>query len=87
MSGEIQLGFFQSPFFDSTIFTERLAESLRTIPTSPTVQSAVFLCFRVILIRMSPQHVTSLWPLIITEMVQIFSYLEQELSTDTEEWR
>jgi len=65
---------------------ERLAESLRTIPTSPTVQSAVFLCFRVILIRMSPQHVTSLWPLIITEMVQIFSYLEQELSTDTEEW-
>merc|ERR1711997_18681 len=28
----------------------------------------------------------SLWPLIITEMVQIFSYLEQELSTDTEEW-
>ena len=66
---------------------ERLAESLRTIPTSPAVQSAVFLCFRVILIRMSPQHVTSLWPLIITEMVQIFSYLEQELSTDTEEWR
>lgn len=66
---------------------ERLAESLRTIPTSPAVQSAVFLCFRVILIRMSPQHVTSLWPLIITEMVQIFSYLEQELSTDSEEWR
>merc|ERR1712020_795806 len=53
---------------------------------SLTVQSAVFLCFRVILIRMSPQHVTSLWPLIITEMVVIFSYLEQELSTDTEEW-
>ena len=73
-----------SSFFDEI---ERLAESLRTIPTSPSVQSAVFLCFRVILIRMSPQHVTSLWPLIITEMVQIFSYLEQELSTDSEEWR
>ena len=68
-------------------FLERLAESLRTIPSSPGVQSAVFLCFRVILIRMSPQHVTSLWPLIITEMVLIFSYLEQELSTDSEEWR
>ena len=67
-------------------FLERLAESLRTIPSSPAVQSAVFLCFRVILIRMSPQHVTSLWPLIITEMVVIFSYLEQELSTDSEEW-
>ena len=36
---------------------------------------------------MSPHHVTSLWPLIVTEMVIIFSYLEQELSTDTEEWR
>ena len=69
------------------LFLERLAESLRTIPSSPGVQSAVFLCFRVILIRMSPQHVTSLWPLIITEMVLIFSYLEQELSTDSEEWR
>ncbi len=66
---------------------ERLAESLRTIPTSPSVQASVFLCFNVILVRMSPQHVTSLWPLIITEMVQIFSYLEQELSTDSEEWR
>lgn len=66
---------------------ERLAESLRTIPTSPRVQSAVFLCFRVILVRMSSHHVTSLWPLIITEMVQVFSYLEQELSTDSEEWR
>lgn len=74
-------------FQKTIIFLERLAESLRTIPTSPMVQSAVFLCFRVILIRMSPQHVTSLWPLIITEMVQIFSYLEQELSTDSEEWR
>ena len=66
---------------------ERLTECLRTIPSSPNVQAAVFLCFRVILIRMRPQYVTSLWPMIITEMVQIFSYLEQELSTDTEEWR
>ena len=74
-------------FYSISYSLERLAESLRTIPSSPAVQSAVFLCFRVILIRMSPQHVTSLWPLIITEMVVIFSYLEQELSTDSEEWK
>lgn len=67
--------------------SERLTESLRTIPSSPSVRAAVFLCFRVILVRMSPHHVTSLWPLVITEMVQIFSDLEQELSTDTEEWK
>lgn len=65
---------------------ERLTESLRSIP-SPAVQSAVFLCFRVLIVRMSSHHVTSLWPLIITEMVQIFSYLEQELLTDSEETR
>ena len=93
IQGKIKNYNFFSIFFSSKLYSsffdeiERLAESLRTIPTSPSVQSAVFLCFRVILIRMSPQHVTSLWPLIITEMVQIFSYLEQELSTDSEEWR
>ncbi|XP_059082535.1 protein dopey-1-like isoform X2 [Tigriopus californicus] len=65
---------------------ERLADSLRSISNNPALPSAVFLCFRVILVRMSSQHVTSLWPIIITEMVQIFSYLEQELSTDSEEW-
>ncbi|QQP50222.1 Protein dopey1 -like protein [Caligus rogercresseyi] len=66
---------------------ERLAECLRNASNSPEVQSVVFLCFRVILLRMSQLHLTSLWPLIITEMVQIFSYMEHELSTDSEEWR
>ena len=53
--------FIISYFFHFFFFQilERLAESLRTIPTSPTVQSAVFLCFRVILIRMSPQRTCS----------------------------
>jgi len=36
---------------------------------------------------MTPQHVTSLWPIIISEMVQVFLHIEQELSTDTEEFR
>ena len=64
-----------------------IAESLRTIPCSPEVRAAVFLCFRVVLVRMSAAHAQIAWPLIITEMVQIFSDLEQELSTDSEEWR
>ena len=69
------------------LVSERMVESLRTIPCSAEVRAAVFLCFRVVLVRMSAAHVTSMWPLIITEMVQIFSDLEQELSTDSEEWR
>lgn len=53
----------------------------------PSVQAAVFLCFRVLLLRLSPDHVTSLWPIIIAEMVQVFLAIEQELMTDTEEFK
>ena len=67
--------------------TDRLSECLRTVPVSPLVQSAVFLCFRVILLRMSAVHVTFLWPVIITEMVVVFSNMEQELSSETPEFR
>lgn len=30
---------------------------------------------------------TSLWPVIITELVQVFLMMEQELATDTEQFR
>ncbi|XP_058065105.1 protein dopey-1 homolog [Anopheles bellator] len=66
---------------------EQLANSLRLPQVVPLIQSAVFLCFRVLLLRMSADHVTSLWPIIIAEMVQVFLSLEQELMTDTEEFR
>ncbi|KAH0566539.1 hypothetical protein KQX54_000954 [Cotesia glomerata] len=67
---------------------ERLADSLRLPQVIPTIQAQVFLCFRVLLIRMSPQHTTSLWPVIVSELVQVFLYIEQELGsgTDTEEF-
>lgn len=66
---------------------EQLANSLRLEKVVPSVQAAVFLCFRVLLLRMSPDHVTSLWPIIIAEMVQVLLSIEQELKTDTEEFR
>jgi len=66
--------------------TDRLSDCLRTVPVSPAVQAAVFLCFRVILLRMSAVHVTFLWPVIITEMVLVFSYIEQELSSDSQQF-
>uniref|UniRef100_A0A8D1FQ80 DOP1 leucine zipper like protein A n=1 Tax=Sus scrofa TaxID=9823 RepID=A0A8D1FQ80_PIG len=50
---------------------ERLVESLR-LPQVPTLHSQVFLFFRVLLLRMSPQHLTSLWPTMITELVSEF---------------
>ncbi|XP_039275981.1 protein dopey-1 homolog [Nilaparvata lugens] len=66
---------------------ERLAESLRLPQAVPGVQAQVFLCFRVLLLRMSPHHVTSLWPIIVSEMVQVMLHMELELSTDTDEFR
>ncbi|ESO88953.1 hypothetical protein LOTGIDRAFT_154021 [Lottia gigantea] len=65
---------------------ERLAESLKVLQV-PSVQSQVFLCFRVLLLRMSPNQLTSLWPTIITEMVHVCLQMEQELSTDTDEFK
>lgn len=66
---------------------EQLANSLRLPQVVPLIQAAVFLCFRVLLLRMSADNVTSLWPIIIAEMVQVFLSIEQELMTDTEEFR
>ncbi|XP_071998137.1 protein DOP1A isoform X2 [Engystomops pustulosus] len=60
---------------------ERLVESLR-LPQVPTLHSQVFLFFRVLLLRMSPQHLTSLWPTMITELVQVFLLMEQQLTAD-----
>lgn len=66
---------------------EQLSTCLRLPQVIPCVQAAVLLCFRVLLLRMSPDQVTSLWPTIIAEMVQVFLSIEQELMTDTEEFR
>nr|XP_022916081.1 protein dopey-1 homolog isoform X1 [Onthophagus taurus] len=64
---------------------EQLTSSLRL--NVPNVQAQVFLCFRVLLLRMSPLQITSLWPIIISEMLQVFIQIEQQLSTETDEFR
>lgn len=60
---------------------ERLVESLR-LPQVPTLHAQVFLFFRVLLLRISARHLTSLWPTMITELVQVFLLIEQELTAD-----
>ncbi|XP_030388134.1 protein dopey-1 homolog [Scaptodrosophila lebanonensis] len=64
---------------------EQLVNSLRLLPLGPSVQAAVFLCFRVLLLRMSPDHVTSLWPIIIAEMVHVFLAMEHELKSESDD--
>ncbi|XP_073990011.1 protein DOP1 homolog isoform X1 [Rhodnius prolixus] len=66
---------------------ERLAESVKLPQLVPSLQAQVFLCFRVLLLRMSPAHIIPLWPTIISEMVQVMMHMELDLSTDYEDFR
>lgn len=65
------------------LIQERLTEALRMNP-SPGVSAQMFLMFRVLLLRMSSQHLTSLWPIMVTELIRIFVRLEKCLHIEKE---
>ncbi|CAL8268398.1 unnamed protein product [Lota lota] len=65
------------------LIQERLSETLRVTQT-PAVSAQTFLMFRVLLLRISPQHLTSLWPIMVTELIRIFSRLNKALQSDVE---
>eukprot|EP00794_Sanderia_malayensis_P000522 gene522-1172_t len=57
---------------------ERLVESLRQ-KQAPALHQQVFFCFRVLILRMSPHHLTSLWPPIVTELILVFLQMERDI--------
>ncbi|XP_066542058.1 protein dopey-2 [Hoplias malabaricus] len=63
------------------LIQERLTENLRTGQT-PAMVGQMFLMFRVLLLRISPQHLTSLWPIMVTELIRIYTRLEKRLLED-----
>ncbi|KAF9056037.1 Dopey, N-terminal-domain-containing protein [Panaeolus papilionaceus] len=63
---------------------ERLVDIFRSVP-SPIVQSEVFLCIRILLCRLSPNNLTSFWPVILTEMYGIFERTIASLPADGSE--
>ncbi|XP_030613760.1 protein dopey-2 [Archocentrus centrarchus] len=63
------------------LIQERLTETLRMNP-SPAVFAQMFLMFRVLLLRISTQHLTSLWPIMVTELIRTFTRLEKVLKVD-----
>ncbi|XP_016141946.1 protein dopey-2-like [Sinocyclocheilus grahami] len=65
------------------LIQERLTENLR-VGQTPSVSAQMFLMFRVLLLRISPQHLTSLWPIMVTELMRIFNRLEKTLLDDKE---
>ncbi|CAG5865680.1 unnamed protein product [Menidia menidia] len=65
------------------LIQERLTETLRMNP-SPAVSAQMFLMFRVLLLRISSQHLTSLWPIMVTELIRTFARLEKALKEEKE---
>ncbi|XP_015219301.2 protein dopey-2 [Lepisosteus oculatus] len=65
------------------LIQERLTENLR-VGQTPFVAAQMFFTFRVLLLRISPQHLTSLWPIMVTELIQAFVQLEDRLAEEEE---
>jgi hypothetical protein len=51
---------------------EKLVDILRTDIVSSRVQSEVYLCLRVLMCRISAQHLTNFWPVILAELLKVF---------------
>uniref|UniRef100_A0A2K6FAM5 DOP1 leucine zipper like protein B n=1 Tax=Propithecus coquereli TaxID=379532 RepID=A0A2K6FAM5_PROCO len=65
---------------------KRLTDNLR-VGQTPTVAAQMFLFFRVLLLRISPQHLTSLWPIMVSALIQTFIELEEDLKEEDESLR
>ncbi|KAH9425389.1 Protein dopey-1 [Dermatophagoides pteronyssinus] len=59
--------------------SQQQSQSSSQLHSQSILQSQVLLAFRVILLRMSPHYLASLWPFIYTEMFQVFLSIEQAL--------
>ncbi|XP_075856441.1 protein DOP1B [Microcebus murinus] len=68
------------------LIQERLTDNLR-VGQTPTAAAQMFLFFRVLLLRISPQHLTSLWPIMVSALIQTFIELEEDLKEDDESLR
>lgn len=52
---------------------EKLVELLRWSSAEPIIHSEVYLCVRVLLCRLSPHNLSSFWPVILTELIRLFT--------------
>ncbi len=50
---------------------ERLVESLK-VQSAPHLHAQVFFCMRIMLARVSADHLHSLWPLVLMELIRVF---------------
>jgi hypothetical protein len=62
---------------------ERIADLLK-LPQVPVLHTQMFLFLRVLLLRISTKNLISLWPILMTELIQVLLQLEQDLLSDLE---
>jgi hypothetical protein len=61
---------------------ERLTDLLK-LPFTSILHVQILHFFRVLLVRISNRHIASFWPILITELLEIFLQLEQDLRHET----
>eukprot|EP00727_Mastigamoeba_balamuthi_P014264 m51a1_g9460 putative mitogen-activated protein kinase kinase kinase 3-like (2820) ;mRNA; f:513979-524589 len=52
---------------------ERVVEALKLSASFPVLQQSVFLCLRVMFIRLSPAFLVTFWPTVLTELMALLS--------------
>ncbi|KAG8688167.1 hypothetical protein FRC08_011589 [Ceratobasidium sp. 394] len=52
---------------------EKLVELFRWTSTEPVIHCEIYLCVRVLLCRLSPHNLSSFWPVILTELIRLFT--------------
>mgnify|MGYP006933273347 CR=1 FL=1 len=60
---------------------ERITDLLK-LPQVPILHTQMFLFLRVLLLRISSKNLVSLWPILMTELIQVLLHLEQDLLAD-----
>ncbi|CAM4958947.1 unnamed protein product [Rotaria socialis] len=60
---------------------ERIADLLK-LPQVPILHTQMFLFLRVLLLKISTKNLISLWPILMTELIQVLLQLEQDLISD-----
>lgn len=63
-------------------FSEKITDNLR-LSHVYHLYAQVLVCLRVLLVRLSAQHLIPIWPTVITELVSVLGMLEEEAAALT----
>lgn len=68
--------------YSPDIFT--CVSDLLKLPQVPIIHCQLFLFFRVLLVRLSNKNFMTFWPTVLSEMIQVFLQIEQDLLSELE---